>query len=265
MEKRSKFTLSKWYMDCVSDDGEVFIGYAAALRWRGVGIDYSSTLQHQHGEGTKINTSLQKLSTPQITALSVHWISRALGVDGTWSGSAPPIERTVFRSEVGSVEWRCLQPNARAEVHLGTERCIQGRGYAEHILISIPPWRLPVDELRWGRFLTDSNALVWIDWRGSTSLTLLFRNGIQIENPLVTDREVACNRTKMVLAFEDSQVLREGRLVNTALSVIPGIAKLLPGHSLRTYECKWRSRGVLKEHETVLSTGWAIHELVRFG
>lgn len=249
----------------MSNAGDVFIGYAAALRWRSLVIHYSSILQQLNGEATKVKTSLHKISAPTISGTSLCWVSPHLGVEGNWQATAAPLERTLFESDIGSIEWHCLQPCSRVEICVGDQQPINGLGYVEHISISIPPWRLPIDELRWGRFLSETDALVWIDWRGLHPLTIAFHNGLLMENLQVTDQEIASNREKTVLAFTDSQILREGQLIKTALSVIPGIRKLLPLRSLQTYECKWRSRGVLKQQGTVLSSGWTIHEVVRFG
>jgi hypothetical protein len=66
-----------------------------------------------------------------------------------------------------------------------------------------------------------------------------------------------------VSLFENS-VLREGALVKTALSMIPGINKLFPLRILQARECKWLSRGLLKQPDAEESRGWAIHEVVRW-
>jgi hypothetical protein len=259
----SNFLLSKWYMDCVSDEGDVFIAYAASLRWKGVKINYSSTLQHHHDAQTESNTSLKSYSAPEISGDSIHWSSKALGVVGTWMAVAQPIERTIFESKAGNVEWRCLQPSATAEVSTGNGNQLKGRGYVEHLTMSIPPWRLPIDELRWGRFLSRRDAVVWIHWRGTSEIKLVFLNSHEIGGAQVTDSKVMLQDEEVILDLEQSQVLREGPLITTALSMIPGLQNLVPFRSLHAYECKWCSRGFLRQNENV-SVGWTIHEHVRW-
>jgi hypothetical protein len=259
----SNFLLSKWYMDCVSEEGDVFIAYAASLRWKGLKINYSGTLRRQHDAQTEANTSLKRYSTPKVSGDSIHWSSKALGLEGKWTALAQPIERTIFESDAGRVEWRCLHPRATAEVSTRNQHQLKGLGYVEHLTMSIPPWRLPIDELRWGRFLSNNDALVWIDWRGASNVKLVFLNGVQVESAEVTEREVVLEQEKVILALDEDQVLREGPLIKTALSMIPGIQKLIPLRSLHAYECKWRSRGILSCHENV-SAGWTIHEIVRW-
>ena len=250
-------------MDCVSEEGDVFIAYAASLRWKGLKINYSSTLRRQHDAQTEASTSLKRFSAPEVSGDSIHWSSQALGVEAKWTALAQPIERTIFESDAGLVEWRCLHPKATAEVSTRDRRQLKGLGYVEHLTMSIPVWRLPIDELRWGRFLSDEDALVWIDWRGASNVKLAFLNGIQIENAEVTEHEVVLEQEKVILALDEQQVLREGPLIKTALSMIPGIQNLIPLRSLSAHECKWRSRGILSHHES-LSVGWTIHEIVRW-
>lgn len=251
-------------MDCVSNDGDVFIGYAASLRWRGLAIHYSSTLKWQRGEDITSRTSLQKTSDPVLNGASLHWSAPRLSITGTWKTGAPPIERTIFQSNDGNIEWRCLQPHGTAEIYSGDETPIRGLGYAEHISITIPPWRLPIDELRWGRFLSKDDGLIWIDWRGPHPLSLIFHNGIQADGAIITEKDITLDGKEITLAFDTSHVLREGRLIETALSMIPGINRILPASILRTHECKWRSHGILKRKEEIIGEGWAIHEVVRF-
>ncbi len=263
MLETSNFLLSKWYMDCVSDEGDVFIAYAASLRWKALKINYSSTLRRQHDAQTEANTSLKRYCAPEVSGDSIHWSSKALGVEGKWTALAQPIERTIFESDAGRVEWRCLHPRATAEVSTRNRHQLKGLGYVECLTMSIPPWRLPIDELRWGRFLSNNDALVWIDWRGASNVRLVFLNGVQIESAEVTEREVVLKQEKVILALDEDQLLREGPLIKTALSMIPGIQKLIPLRSLNAYERKWRSRGILSCHENV-SAGWTIHEIVRW-
>ena len=70
------------------------------------------------------------------------------------------------------VDWHCVLP--RGPVSAGA---FNGLGYAEHLRLTIPPWRLPIRTLRWGRFLSPRNSLVWIDWQGGFTSRTLFLNG----------------------------------------------------------------------------------------
>src|ERR1700682_94788 len=240
---QSNFSLSKWYLDCVSDRGEVFIAYVASLRWQGLLLNYSSTLHRQCDGQMETDTSLRKSPAPQIAGSSIEWNSLPLNVSGTWTALARPIQRVLLESEAGSIEWNCLQPNAKAEIRIGHGRRMAGLGYVEHLTMSVPAWQLPIKELRWGRFLSNNNALVWIDWDGATRLNLVFHNGVQVKDVRITDHGLEAG--EMALVLQEMQVVREGPLIKTALSIIPGIRKLFPFRMLRTYECKWLSQGTL--------------------
>jgi hypothetical protein len=260
-----RFHLSKWYLDCVSDDGQVFIGYVARLRWRRIVLHYTSTLRYPIGGESQVITSVRESTSPQVSHSTLVWASRSLGFNGVWTALARPLSRTLFAADSGSIDWHCVQPQSRATLDFGSAGKIEGLGYVEHIAMTVPPWRLPIDELRWGRFLSDRAALVWIDWRGTRPLNLVFYNGRQVESASISEREVIIDSQQVRLGFEQREVLREGPLIKTALAMIPGVQRLFPSRSLQTYECKWRSRTVLRQREKLIGAGWTIHEIVRFG
>jgi hypothetical protein len=260
--KRPKFFLSKWYFDCVSDDGEAFIGYTAEMRWRTFSIDYSSTLHYRPNGKIRSATSLRKIAPPRVEDSYVQWNSRHLGVIGKWIPITEPIERTLVETEAGSIEWNCLQPNAKAEIAVDNNR-IEGSGYVDHVTITIPPWQLPFDQLRWGRFHANSDAIVWLDCQGGNEINLAFHNSAPIENWVIDAHSL---RTRDVsLELETGDVLREGPLLRTALAKVPGIDKVFPDSILHTYECKRLSRGMLRTSPMTAQPGWAIHEAVCFG
>lgn len=258
----SNFLLSKWYMDCVSEDGGAFIGYAATLRWGRLSLNYSSVLRHEAHETTVTNSTLQEFTAPDVAGSLIKWSSARLDCAGTWEADALPVRRTLLDSADGRIEWNCLHPRADAEVTFGQGRKLAGLGYVEHLTMTIPPWRLPFEELRWGRFLSGEDALVWINWRGGHSLNLSFHNGACVEEARLTDHEYEAGGVSLNL--HENTVLRDGPLVETALATIPGVRSLFPFRILRTRESKWLGRGVLREHGAERGGGWAIHEVVRW-
>jgi hypothetical protein len=128
--------------------------------------------------------------------------------------------------------------------------------------MTVAPWRLPIRELRWGRFLTASDALVWIRWRGARPLLLLDHNGRRLSAGEVGDggvRAAGCS-----LGFGATRVLRDGPLGATVLRGVPGLRRRLPAAILGARETKWCSRGELAAPGSPPRAGWAIHEVVRF-
>jgi hypothetical protein len=262
MTSKPDFFLRKWYLDCVADNGDTFIGYSAALKWKALTIHYSSITSTRGNSEATTETSLRKSSSPRMIDRRIDWSSKALNLVGTWTPLSEPIQQTLYDSPEGFVKWSCMHPRSKADISFGKKEHITGLGYAELLEITIKPWQLPISELRWGRFLSERDALVWIDWRGAAPLSVVFHDGKQMRDASINDEQVAIDGDH--LALTERTQLRKGVLVSTALSMIPGIDAIVPSRMLRTYECKWRSKGVLTTNGSFSSSGWAIHEIVRF-
>ena len=127
--------------------------------------------------------------------------------------------------------------------------------------MTVPPWKLPIDKLLWGRFLNESDSLVWIDWRGPVSTKLVLHNGRRSDAADVSESTVSFGESGL-LTFGKRTVLREGKLGTVALAALSAIKKLLPRKVLSVNETKWRSRAQLKNPDP--REGWAIHEVVKW-
>jgi hypothetical protein len=189
---------------------------------------------------------------------TLRWWSQALHIDGEWRADAPEIHETIFASDAGSIEWHCLMPRAQTCVHQ-----VAGLGYAERLDMTIAPWKLPIRILRWGRFVTLSDWIVWIDWLGDFTRRIVYRNGEMACASLLDDDRIEF-RDGARLTMDRSLVLRDGPLGATALAVIPGVQDTFPARLLRVSECKWRSRGRLDRPGMPPVEGWAIHERVEW-
>jgi hypothetical protein len=264
MSNKPDFSLRKWYLDCVADNGDTFIGYSAALRWKAFPLHYSSIITTRGNLEASTETALRKSAFPRMTDRRIDWSSKALNLAGTWTPMSEPIQRLLYKSAEGTVTWSCLHPRSKADISFGKKEHIAGLGYAELLELTVKPWQLPITELRWGRFVYERDALVWIEWRGAASLSVVFYNGKQMQAASITDEQIAVDGDRTLLTLTERTELRKGVLVSTALSTIPGIEAIVPARMLHTYECKWRSKGVLSTNGSVCSSGWAIHEIVRF-
>ena len=262
--KQPNFLISKWYMDCVADDGTAFIGYNAKLQWKSLSIDYSSTLRQSGSEPAAVQTTIAGSSYPVETDGTITWRSDKLKTSGTWTSRSEPIEKTILECDAGAIRWRCVAPRADATVTFDGGDSISGLGYCEHISISIPPWQMPIDELRWGRFLTQDSSVVWIDLKGSLPVTMVFEDGVLDDRAVVADDQVQLDEGTRTLKFDESRTLRSGSIIATALSSVPLLSTLLSSNGLMLDETKWCSRGVLSGGGAAEQTGWAIHEVVRW-
>jgi len=263
-ERSGKFLLSKWYLDCVTEDGETFIGYSARLLWHNVSLQFSSLFTHTTQSGPRTRSTLLAARPPQNHAGTIQWEVPRIGVSGSWEALCVPVERTLYEDTAGTILWSCYQPASRAEITLDGDRRLRGDGYAECIEMTVEPWILGMDELRWGRFVSGSESVVWIDLRGSTAIREVFHNSAKIPGCTVTDSELSFGGGTSRLTLGDTVALRDERLVSGALSMIPGLGSFVPEGVLNARETKWRSRGKLERTDRPELAGWVIHELVKF-
>ena len=243
------FSLRKWYLDCIAEDGELAVAYCAELRWGALALSYASLLQLDDAQGTRVRSTLRACPEPELAGQRLSWVAPALGISGTWDARA-----SAFSAELSEgVRWECVQPRSQVELRLPDGRMLLGLGYAEILTLTIPPWRLPIRELRWGRFAGAEHGAVWIEWQGPHPVNLVLIDGAPAE--LSIDG---------VLRLSESRVLRSGRIGETALSIIPDLEKVFPGRIVGLEETKWRSRGALTLAGAPVENGWAIHEVVRW-
>jgi hypothetical protein len=257
--RRSRFCLSKWYLDAVGETGEVFIGYRAALRWRKLAVAYASILTADEG-GVRSSATLLPRGEPNLFEGAVAWTEPGLAVAGTWRGTLAPIVRTLYESPEGAVVWRCLVPSAQAAIRCG-EIELRGFGYAEQLSMTIPPWRLPIDALRWGRFFAPGRSLVWIDWESREGRrTWVFVDGKEVRGE-VSEEGILFEGGKLRLPVPGRLTLRDGRLSHL-LRNLP-LPRPLFLRALAIHETKWRTSAVLELGAGAPESGWAIHEIVR--
>lgn len=259
------FRLTKWYLDCVTPEGHATIAYVSDLSWRGLAFRYASVLRHADGRSTT-RTSLMRTEPPAVRGPVLRWSCPRLGASGTWQALVPAVAETLLSNRAGQVEWSCLQPAAKVTIR-DAERAphsVAGLGYAERLVTTIAPWRLPIRELHWGRFvsLDARTSIVWIDWRGDHAVRLAVRDGVRLGADIRADR--IAFEDGAVLRLDQRDVLREGTLGSTVLRAVPRLRSVLPRGILGVHECKWRSRGALARAGHPEIDGWAVHEVVGF-
>jgi hypothetical protein len=252
----SGFSIVKWYLDCVTDSGEVAIVYSAVAGWRGISISYCSYLG---ASGTKTE-SATTMHSAAIKSEGQRILVNApeLKLSGEWTAIAAGVKQTVFESEAGSVDWDCVQPGARVRLRVG-DRELVGLGYAEVLTLSVPPWQLPMSHLKWGRFVSERDNVAWIDWQGRYSFRFVVHNGERYEEAAISDSSVSVGGSDLYL--DNPRPLRAGPLGQTVGLQARGLTRLFPKSMLGIEERKWRSQGRLVTPEGE-SRGWAIHEAI---
>jgi hypothetical protein len=242
------FSLSKWYLDCVGEDGRVFIGYWGRIQWKRVAVRYASILLVPPSGPAVSRFWLTRCAEPRAgkEKEDVLWFSRRMGVEAVWRAIAPPVSRRLFDERGGAIDWDCLAPAARACVLLADGKGVTGQGYAERISMTIPPWKIPIEELRWGRFLGGGRCVVWIDWRGARPLTLVFADGAEVAGAAVGDHGIDLPGGGR-LKLRNPRTIREGPLVPVGLIDLRPFSALLPAGFARGRELKSLSRGTLAD------------------
>ncbi|MFO0827123.1 MAG: hypothetical protein U0572_03150 [Phycisphaerales bacterium] len=255
------FHLLKRYVDVVDAAGSVAIGYWARLRWGPLRLGFASV--DIDADGVRTGTSALGSSPPPIrSGSSVTWNSPRLGLRGAWSEAAAGTDRTLFARGDRAVRWECWAPRASATLVVG-DRTLVGSGYVEEIELTIEPWRLPIDELRWGRFATRERSVVWIEWKGPRPLRLVLVDGAERSGSEIHGDAIRWSGGQLRLA--EQRTLRDAPLAGGALAAVPKLLRSAPASILAAHETKWLARASLIEDATSASAdGFALHEVVRF-
>lgn len=260
----NKLSVSKFYTDCIDEKGNIFIGYTGIVKWRNFRFNYSNFLFYDVLKGKfQTDYSIKKNLFPEWCYPQFKWTHQPLKIAGEWNSLQPPVEEKLLENNEQFINWSCLQPLSEAKVQLG-ETLIEGLGYTEKLDLEVNPPNLPFETLRWGRFTTKDTSIVWIEWRGEIPLKLVYLNGVKYENIEISDESVKIYDVHLELKLTESLELRKGSLLETVFKNLHWLTKRFPIKMLSTFECKWRSKGVLidKGEEKSVKSGWAIHEIV---
>lgn len=251
------FRLRKWYID-VTDQSSArcFIGYAAALTWRSFNLHYLGyTFLNSDRKIVTRNFFVQP-PLPIVSGETLQWTTSEFS--GEWVQAMEGNSELLLGNGDREIMWDCLQPLSHARMTLGKDSLI-GLGYVERITLSFLPWELPIEQLYWGRFLTNQVSLTWIRWVGPIPKVLILFNGRRYEQGLISEIEIRFD--ECVLTLHDSIALRSGDLKSNVFGKVPAIAKLFPASIMRLQEQKWMSQGKLIAGNQEFE-GKAIHELV---
>jgi hypothetical protein len=261
------FHLNKWYLDFIGENGEAMIFYAAKLTWHGISVSYTSWLQYDAATEVHVKSRFRDVNMPQKKDGIIVWNDLKFGVSGRWSSLANMLQAKIYDSEYGSLDWKCYQPTSKVQLKIG-DKYLAGKGYAEQLILTTPPWNIPMDELRWGRFGSNENTIVWIELREKEKKQWLWLNGDKIENSIIEDECIIIPHKDHVLYLNSGIVLEEEKkifsVVEKIVRYIPGFKKVVPIKFLMADEYKWLSKGELHSKNKIISKGMAIHELVNF-
>lgn len=253
------FLLRKWYFDVTGPDGSVAIAYWAEVRW-GRWVRRGSALFRHPSLAPEWRFGIPTGAGPTEHPGSIAWQAAELGCQLRLNPLLPPSEHRLLDRPPGAVVWRAVAPRAEAEFGFDDGSTVAGLGYAEWVELRIPPWKLPIKTLRWGRFLSPSASLVWIGWDGGHPLRLVLRDGVSVPPIAIDDHAVSMEGA--VLTLSEPVPLADADVsVMLAPSALRPVAERLTG----TWQTRWLSRGLFTGSDGIGVTGTAIHEVVRWG
>ena len=230
---RNAFQLHKWYIDAVAADGTCVIGYWARCRWRGLRLRYASVLVSAPGEKPMTRSTLGNSAEPVYESGRICWRCPALDVKFELTSTAHAVSRQLLERDDGGVAWECRVPAGRARVEIG-DRNFEGTGYGERLVMTVPPQRLPIRELRWGRFIGEdaTASAVWIQWRGSQPLDLLLDHGADAANVEIGDERCSWSGeggAARDLTMDRGRTIRDDVLGGAVLGAVPAVRRLARG------------------------------------
>lgn len=170
---KSWFWFAKYYFDMVEETGECSIAYDAVLRlWR-LPISYVEVVD---AGGRKSASSFGFNPQPRFRDGAFRYRNRRLDVAACWEGGE--VERNKYRYEDDLVSWELVQLRSRAEIRRVSESRA-GIGYGEYVTIKVPPWKLGISKLYWGRYISPKSFLTWIVADGTHTI----RYGVVNDQP----------------------------------------------------------------------------------
>lgn len=265
--KRSLFHLNKWFLDFIGENGETMIFYAAHLRFRGLVVQYGSWIHRHPTDGLEVQTHYRGVKLPLRRDALIVWQDKKFKVQGSWEATTEPIQARLFEEEGGYLDWHGFQPASKVSLTING-RVLQGKGYAEQLILTAFPWRIPMDDLRWGRFHSPKDTIVWIELRQAQKQQWLWLNGERMEKVNIEDDQLRIEEKQLLLKLDRSVVLESENkifhVVEQLLHFIPGFKLLVPSSFLMAINQKWLSEGELHKNGNRIGEGWAIHEWVNF-
>ncbi len=264
MSLKTPFSLSKWYFDGVSEEGSAIIAYSARLHWKSITVPYTSYLYLPANGPARVKSRFRGVVEPETGPDGIRWQEPHFTLEGEWQAAAAPLQARLHDSSAGYLDWHCLQPVSKCHIRLGKEPPIKGWGYVERLEMTLPPWALNFDELRWGRFAHPETPLVWIELKGQTTRRWVFDGQTLVQDAAISDQGIDMPLLGKRLLLEQPVVIEQlekfREVMGGLLRWLPGFERFTPLKFLNARESKWRSAGTLLHNGAVRSTGWVIHE-----
>jgi hypothetical protein len=256
----TNFKLEKLYLDCIDDFGNCFIIYWAKLEIYFIRVIYSGLIFSDSIGTTFEKSVVKKISGPQISGL-LEFNNDLLQIRGSWKRADDALPLFSFKdTQNNELIWNCHHPKAFTEIAYN-DSTYSGFGYAETLSLTIKPWDLPINELRWGRFLSDDHTVTWIHWTGIYPLNKIFCNGVECNDAIFEADRIVFGSGTYVLNFQEPSVIRIGKLSNVLLN-LPWLKIIFNSRILNTLETKYKAKSILCQNSKIKANGWSLYEVV---
>lgn len=265
--RKNGLYLNKWFLDFIGDNGETMIFYAANLNWGPFSVPYTSWIHYDPDRGIKSTSRYRRVRLPVKDENQITWKDETFKIEGLWESRSTPIEARLYDSKKGYLDWKCYQPASDVQLNINN-RSLKGRGYAEQLILTASPWKIPMDELRWGHWGSENDTVVWIELRKEDKKQWLWVNGEKVEQNHIEDDLLKIPGRNLTLRLDRKVVLESEKKISSVMDklnkYLPGFRKIIPVQFLRADEKKWLSNGTFYNKYNRVVNGMAIHELVNF-
>ncbi len=216
------FKLTKYYLDCISEDNNLIILYSAKLEWNLLKIGFMSLFHKNHNDCVNEKSIYSNQTFPKFYDNTLVWENPKLNINCNFKLLQQPISADLSPENDGSVLWECLSPICDSEIYTDSLKII-GKGYLERLTLTKYPWELGLSNLYWGRFIADEDYIVWIIWEGEFPLTKIYYNGSEYSECRINEERLEFGNFQLL--FQENFTIRNSYLLNGILKNIPFIDK----------------------------------------
>ena len=258
MDAKKNFFFSKWYADVIDEQtANVTIVYMGEIEWNFLKLNFTNILQFIDKHQLISQATFSNYRAPQWDEdiFRINTMDRT----GQWQSKRNAIVEKLYENSDGYILWECVMPHALGTIEID-EKFNRGLGYVEKLTMTIKPWQIPIEILRWGRFLSENQTIVWIHWEGEEHRCFIFHNDRKYIDGIINDEMIEFENYRLVLAKK--YILRNGPLIKTVFDRFSWVKKVFPSGLFDMHECKWQTWSELYEKDSLIAQDWSIHENV---
>lgn len=258
MNGKSNFYFYKWYADLIDEEtNDVTIIYMGEVEWNILKLTFTNILEFLERKKLISKATFSNYHRP-IYEKDIFQIN-SMEIEAKWETKQKPIIEKLYENAHGYILWECFLPHALGDIK-SNEKLHQGFGYIEKLTMTIKPWQIPIDILRWGRFLSENHCIIWIQWQGKEEKFLIYHNEVKYINGIINDDLIQFGNYRLLLL--EKNILRNGPLIKTVFDKFLWIKKIFPSGILHMNECKWQTWSEFYENNNLITKNWSIHEHV---